>query len=716
MKLRSFAAAVFAGAALSAATVTDETPRHSPQPGVYRIMFTGNSITMHGFNEGTIRDLGWDRQCGMAASKLENDYVHLFAARVAETRPGERIEICYNSSNACKTAEGRAEADRKTAALLPDLVILQAGEGAGGLSADEFEKWRAGYRTMLESCLALKPTPRVIAVGVWSPTGSGQAEYAPGSGEAKVEEAQREVCTELGVPFVSIARYAQNPACSGTGSSGGVKWHPNDAGMKGYADALFDAYRKTPGKPAIFTFDNPEALKGWSHTPELATELRPGFVRLLGRGGDAKIYRAITLPAGEYRVSGCGRGSNLTVALSRGWETPFFLLQLSNGNLEKWRSDSRPLKLEKEEKLMLSVFSSSADSKTNIAELKSVILTPESASTDEAGLPTPEVLGSRRPSPAVVRGFTLQNRDGLEEARNEWNANVVRKWIPAPDLTDDTVFKQRMTEIGEYLAEARKHRLKVILAVDAAAFSGNSKADVSHNAFWSDPGLADRAAALWKRIAAALTPYRDVIYAYDLCNEPLDWDQMPFPPKEWRPTAIAATRAIRSVDPDTWIMYEPGPGGLHDGFQGLKPLPDEKVIYSVHYYSPHDFTHQGIHNITGTDLKEVQAKINVRCGWDREKIRKHLQSVRDFEQKYRVPILVGEFSVVRWAPKEDAERYLADLVELFEEFGWSWCYHGLRDYHGWSLLHTETYGDLTPAKEETRRSRIIRAGLRKNLE
>ena len=291
MKLRSFAAAVFAGAALSAATVTDETPRHSPQPGVYRIMFTGNSITMHGFNEGTIRDLGWDRQCGMAASKLENDYVHLFAARVAETRPGERIEICYNSSNACKTAEGRAEADRKTAALLPDLVILQAGEGAGGLSADEFEKWRAGYRTMLESCLALKPTPRVIAVGVWSPTGSGQAEYAPGSEEAKVEEAQREVCTELGVPFVSIARYAQNPACSGTGSSGGVKWHPNDAGMKGYADALFDAYRKTPGKPAIFTFDNPEAMKGWSHTPELATELRPGFVRLLGRGGDAKIYR-----------------------------------------------------------------------------------------------------------------------------------------------------------------------------------------------------------------------------------------------------------------------------------------------------------------------------------------------------------------------------------------------------------------------------------------
>lgn len=75
-----------------------------------------------------------------------------------------------------------------------------------------------------------------------------------------------------------------------------------------------------------------------------------------------------------------------------------------------------------------------------------------------------------------------------------WSANGFR----APDLADDAVFRQRMAEIGEYLAEARKHRLKVILAVDAAAFSGSSKADVSHNAFWSDPGLADRAAVFGK--------------------------------------------------------------------------------------------------------------------------------------------------------------------------------------------------------------------------
>ena len=247
-RLSAVAAAALAVAALTAATVTDETPRNAPRPGVFRIMFTGNSITMHGFNEGTIRELGWDRACGMAASKLENDYVHLFAARVASAREGERVEISYNNSNAYQTPEGRAAAERKTRELFPDLVILQTGEGAGGLKPEEFNQWCANYRAMLESYLALTPAPKVIAVGLWSPTGNGKSEYQAGALEIKVEEAQRKICGELGVPFVSIARYAQDPACSGEGRSGGVKWHPNDAGMKGYADALFDAYWKIYGK------------------------------------------------------------------------------------------------------------------------------------------------------------------------------------------------------------------------------------------------------------------------------------------------------------------------------------------------------------------------------------------------------------------------------------------------------------------------------------
>lgn len=38
-----------------------------------RVLFVGNSITRHGVKE----EIGWMRDCGMAASCLEKDYVHL---------------------------------------------------------------------------------------------------------------------------------------------------------------------------------------------------------------------------------------------------------------------------------------------------------------------------------------------------------------------------------------------------------------------------------------------------------------------------------------------------------------------------------------------------------------------------------------------------------------------------------------------------------------
>ena len=53
-----------------------------------RIMFVGNSITLHGVKE----DIGWHNSWGMAASSEENDYVHRIVKQL------ENLESIFNNS------------------------------------------------------------------------------------------------------------------------------------------------------------------------------------------------------------------------------------------------------------------------------------------------------------------------------------------------------------------------------------------------------------------------------------------------------------------------------------------------------------------------------------------------------------------------------------------------------------------------------------------
>lgn len=45
-----------------------------------RVLFVGNSITLH----GKLPEAGWNQDCGMAASCLEKDYVHLVVSKIKE--------------------------------------------------------------------------------------------------------------------------------------------------------------------------------------------------------------------------------------------------------------------------------------------------------------------------------------------------------------------------------------------------------------------------------------------------------------------------------------------------------------------------------------------------------------------------------------------------------------------------------------------------------
>jgi aryl-phospho-beta-D-glucosidase BglC (GH1 family) len=316
----------------------------------------------------------------------------------------------------------------------------------------------------------------------------------------------------------------------------------------------------------------------------------------------------------------------------------------------------------------------------------------------------------------ITRGFTtggIPTRDTIMAAA-QWGASNIRVWVNIPqnvpperywDEFEATTVRDAETAVRN----AQGTGVKVVLTC-ASLIPG---VDRDQNVYWSHPDLERYHVEAWRRIARRLLPLREHIVGYDLINEPLDRSVVPAPPQAWRDLAIQIIAGIREVDPDTWIIFEPGPGGTFAGFFDLEPLPDAKVIYSGHFYFPHMFTHQGIQNVAGTELTQAMEQVNLPYPFpveqlkgdtwelvfhrltdltvfDRAAIDRIAAPALAFQRTHKVPMYLGEFGVVRWVPHDSAIRYLDDIVDFCESNGWSWSYHSFREFNGWSLEHGDT--------------------------
>ncbi len=215
--------------------------------------------------------------------------------------------------------------------------------------------------------------------------------------------------------------------------------------------------------------------------------------------------------------------------------------------------------------------------------------------------------------------------------------------------------------------------------------------------YWNEISLQKSIADNWAKIATQLKTY-PALAAYDLINEPVPPGGLSAQRSAWGNFATTLINAIRAVDPSHVIVFEPAPWALPASFQNLQHLPIQNIVYSLHFYNPHKFTHQGVYPDTPYGVNYPNAQFNAAT------MSQVLQPVRDFVNRTGAPIYVGEFSAARWAPDNSASQYLSDAIKLFEAEKWSWTYLGWRGYHGWDaeIPYTEPR-DLKAAVAAKRR-------------
>jgi hypothetical protein len=167
-------------------------------------------------------------------------------------------------------------------------------------------------------------------------------------------------------------------------------------------------------------------------------------------------------------------------------------------------------------------------------------------------------------------------------------------------------------------------------------------------------------------------------------------------------------------------VFESVGGGQALGFKNMEPLADPQVVYSFHYYVPHEITHQ---HVAASWPRTIPYPAGLEWGlgaWDpelgvtaidRQRLEFEMRDVVRFQERYHRPIYVGEFSCVRWAPQESALRFVADVLEIFKIHGWSWSYHEFRAWPGWDAEIASADPNATRRSADAPMMALLKANL-----
>ena len=195
-----------------------------------RVLFLGNSITLH----GPAAHIGWSGNWGMAASASEKDYVHLLLRRIAEAtgrKPEAMIENIAEFERNYGTYNVGA-ALKKPLEFNADLVVVAIGENVPAFPSEEAKKkFRSAFASLL-AALRGRGKPAIFVRSCFWP-------------DRNRDEIMREVCREAGGTFVDISGLARDESHSARAerefAHAGVAAHPGDKGMKAIADAIWKA-------------------------------------------------------------------------------------------------------------------------------------------------------------------------------------------------------------------------------------------------------------------------------------------------------------------------------------------------------------------------------------------------------------------------------------------------------------------------------------------
>jgi hypothetical protein len=346
---------------------------------------------------------------------------------------------------------------------------------------------------------------------------------------------------------------------------------------------------------------------------------------------------------------------------------------------------------------------------------------PPSAQTDGMGLPVlPTTIRNLNTDPwesgfAGVNMFSESPEDDFRAAA-DYGVRVIRLGAVcgARDLrylVDDRGERPAAsaTAVGRLKRSidlARYHGMKVILSpshVPGRLFT--TRGEAPDLRMWNDATCRSRIIALWSELARELENVEDII-GYDLINEPFTPEDAARDFFDWAESESDAVLnelyrdvvgAIRQYDRRRPIILEAPCWASPLAISAIRPIPDDRVVYSFHMYAPHRYTMRaengGRYVYPGSIPRWPNRTAAEQELWNRQRIEQVLAHAATWQAAHDLSsrqMLVGEFGVSR--DMAGAAEYLADLTSIFRSNDWSWCLYAFRD-DAWDAMDYELSED-----------------------
>jgi len=200
------------------------------------------------------------------------------------------------------------------------------------------------------------------------------------------------------------------------------------------------------------------------------------------------------------------------------------------------------------------------------------------------------------------------------------------------------------------------------------------------------PGETERITWIWKQVQRQFSGEGYSSLFFELYNEPVMNGNL------WKKTITTVIQNLRYEDKNRIYIVGATNYNSIDDLSSMGKLPDQKLLYTFHFYEPFIFTHQGadwtnnktnITNLPYPYKKSRMPTVNItEKGSPVEKelsrypteatndyIRGRFKTISEKCLKNDMPLICTEVGVIKLAGKKSRKHYLKDVTGDLNDFG-----------------------------------------------